>query len=160
MGQAKEICSGEHWYHYQCRSITESYSRGNSILCEQENEENNPGIRFVINEDWKVLWVIAEEFDELKHEMTKLEFYRKDDYEVEEKKQVAADVLFQYSNFVMACIGNQVRPCNLRLHLMKEVSGLPTSLKQERRAASSPNEMGESSSLGTSRLETDSFKGL
>uniref|UniRef100_M1C250 Uncharacterized protein n=1 Tax=Solanum tuberosum TaxID=4113 RepID=M1C250_SOLTU len=43
----------------------------------------------------------------------------KDDYEVKEKKQAAADVLFQYSNFVMACIGNQVRPCDLRLHLMK-----------------------------------------
>lgn len=37
----------------------------------------------------------------------------------EEKKQAAADVLFQYSKFVMACIGNQVRPCDLRLHLMK-----------------------------------------
>uniref|UniRef100_M1C248 Uncharacterized protein n=2 Tax=Solanum tuberosum TaxID=4113 RepID=M1C248_SOLTU len=60
----------------------------------------------------------------------------------------------------MACIGNQVRPCDLRLHLMKEVSGLPTSLKQERRAASSPVTMGESSSSGTSRLETDSFKGI
>ncbi|KAH0685339.1 hypothetical protein KY290_016615 [Solanum tuberosum] len=41
-----------------------------------------------------------------------------------------------------------------------EVSGLPTSLKQERRAASSPVAMGESSSSGTSRLETDSFKGI
>lgn len=40
-------------------------------------------------------------------------------FQVEEKKQAAADVLFQYSNFVMACIGNQVRPCDLRLHLMK-----------------------------------------
>ncbi|KAL3341263.1 hypothetical protein AABB24_025686 [Solanum stoloniferum] len=92
----------------------------------------------------------------------------KDDYEllsigiiqVKEKKRAAADVLFQYSNFVMACIGNQVRPCDLRLHLMKEVSGLPTSLNQERRAASSPDAMGESSSTGTSRLETDSFKGI
>ncbi|KAJ8531413.1 hypothetical protein K7X08_026847 [Anisodus acutangulus] len=85
----------------------------------------------------------------------------KDDYEVEEKKQAAADVLFGYSNFVMACIGNQVRPCDLRLHLMKEISGLPTSLKQERRAASSPDVMGESSSSGTSKLDkTDSFKGL
>uniref|UniRef100_M1C249 Uncharacterized protein n=1 Tax=Solanum tuberosum TaxID=4113 RepID=M1C249_SOLTU len=42
----------------------------------------------------------------------------------------------------------------------EEVSGLPTSLKQERRAASSPVTMGESSSSGTSRLETDSFKGI
>lgn len=40
-------------------------------------------------------------------------------FQIEEKKQAAADVLFQYSNFVMACIGNQVRPCDLRLHLMK-----------------------------------------
>ncbi|RVX16741.1 hypothetical protein CK203_005987 [Vitis vinifera] len=40
---------------------------------------------------------------------------------VEEKKQAAADVLFQYSKFVMACIGNQVRPCDLRLHLMKVI---------------------------------------
>ncbi|KAM3306314.1 hypothetical protein P3S67_013184 [Capsicum chacoense] len=86
----------------------------------------------------------------------------KDDYEVEEKKQAAADVLYRYSNFVMACIGNQVRPCDLRIHLMKEISGLPTSLKQERRAAaSSPDAMGESSSSGTSRLDkTDSLKGL
>lgn len=37
----------------------------------------------------------------------------------EVKKQAAADVLFQYSKFVMACIGNQVRPCDLRMHLMK-----------------------------------------
>ncbi|KAA8531995.1 hypothetical protein F0562_006863 [Nyssa sinensis] len=54
----------------------------------------------------------------------------KDDYETEEKKQAAADVLFQYSRFVMACIGNQVRPCDLRLHLMKEISGMQTSLKK------------------------------
>ncbi|CAN4083455.1 unnamed protein product [Withania somnifera] len=80
--------------------------------------------------------------------------------EVEEKKQAAADVLFQYSNFVMACIGNQVRPCHLRLHLMKEVSGLPTSLKPKTRPASSPDVMGESSSSGTSRLDkADSFQG-
>lgn len=43
----------------------------------------------------------------------------KEDYEIEEKKQAAADVMFQYSKFVMACIGNQVRPADLRLHLMK-----------------------------------------
>lgn len=41
--------------------------------------------------------------------------------QVEEKKQAAADVLFQHSKFVMACIGNQVRPCDLRLHLMKVI---------------------------------------
>nr|GMC53211.1 uncharacterized protein LOC109172684 [Ipomoea batatas] len=79
----------------------------------------------------------------------------------EEKKQAAADVLFQYSRFVMACIGNQVRPCDLRMHLMKEVSGLPTALKRETRVASSPDIMGESSSSGTSRLDkTDSFRGV
>ena len=39
--------------------------------------------------------------------------------QIEEKKQAAADVLFQYSKFVMACIGNQVKPSDLRLHLMK-----------------------------------------
>lgn len=39
--------------------------------------------------------------------------------QTEEKKQAAADVMFQYSKFVMACIGNQVRPCDLRFHLMK-----------------------------------------
>ncbi|KAI4379190.1 hypothetical protein MLD38_005517 [Melastoma candidum] len=54
----------------------------------------------------------------------------KDDFEAEEKKQAAADVLDQYSKFVMACIGNQVRPCDMRMHLRKEVSGLPTSLKR------------------------------
>lgn len=41
--------------------------------------------------------------------------------QVEEKKQAAADVLFHYSKFVMACIGNQARPCDLRLHLMKVI---------------------------------------
>ncbi|XP_057545150.1 uncharacterized protein LOC130824244 isoform X1 [Amaranthus tricolor] len=43
----------------------------------------------------------------------------KDDYETEEKKQAAADVLFSYSKFVAACIGNRVHPCDLRMHLMK-----------------------------------------
>ncbi|XP_058009132.1 uncharacterized protein LOC110663895 isoform X1 [Hevea brasiliensis] len=71
----------------------------------------------------------------------------KEDYKIEEKKQAAADVLFQYSKLVMTCIGNQVRPCDLRLHLMKEMSGLPTSLKRELpQTAASPDAMGESSS--------------
>lgn len=39
--------------------------------------------------------------------------------QIEQKKQSAADVTFQYSNFVMACIGFQARPCDMRLHLMK-----------------------------------------
>ncbi|XP_062102697.1 uncharacterized protein LOC133812881 [Humulus lupulus] len=87
----------------------------------------------------------------------------KEDYEIEEKKQAAADVLFQNSKFVMACIGNQVKPSELRLHLMKEISGMPTSLKKESShpptASASPEAMGESSSSGTIRLEkADSFR--
>ncbi|GAY53772.1 hypothetical protein CUMW_151600, partial [Citrus unshiu] len=80
----------------------------------------------------------------------------------EEKKQAAADVLFNYSKFVMACIGNQVRPCDLRLHLMKEVSGLPTTVKKETtQAAASPDPMGESSSSGPARLEkAESFQAM
>ncbi|CAH2049730.1 unnamed protein product [Thlaspi arvense] len=83
--------------------------------------------------------------------------------QVEEKKQAAADVLFQYSKFVMACVGNQVRPCDLRLHLMKEISGLQTSLKREPSSQmdASPDAMGESSSSGTARLDkADSFRAL
>ncbi|MED6217407.1 hypothetical protein PIB30_017467 [Stylosanthes scabra] len=85
-----------------------------------------------------------------------------EDYEVEEKKQAAADVLFQYSKFVMASIGNRVRPCDLRLHLMKEISGMPTSLNREStQVAASPDAMGESSSSGTARLDkVDSFRTL
>ncbi|KAJ6305097.1 hypothetical protein OIU76_002355 [Salix suchowensis] len=62
----------------------------------------------------------------------------------------------------MACIGNQVRPAGLRLHLMKEISGLPTSLKRESsHVAASPDAMGESSSSGTARLDkADSFRAL
>ncbi|CAN1226832.1 hypothetical protein LINPERPRIM_LOCUS2718 [Linum perenne] len=83
-------------------------------------------------------------------------------WQIEEKKQAAADVLFNYSKFVMTCIGNQVRPCDMRLHLMKEISGIPTSLKKEpSQMAASPDVMGESSSSGTARLEkTDSFRAL
>lgn len=86
----------------------------------------------------------------------------KEDYEAEEKKQAAADVLFQYSKFVMASIGNKVRPCDLRLHLMMEISGMPTNLKRESPPPeASPDAMGESSSSGTARLDkTDSFRAL
>ncbi|KAF5753055.1 hypothetical protein HS088_TW01G00973 [Tripterygium wilfordii] len=86
----------------------------------------------------------------------------KEDYEIEEKKQAAADVLFQHSKFVMACIGNQVRPCDMRLHLMREISGMPTSLKRESpQTVASPDAMGESSSSGTARLDkADSFQAL
>jgi hypothetical protein len=39
--------------------------------------------------------------------------------QTDQKKQAAADVLFHYSQFVMVCIGEDVRPTDLRLHLMK-----------------------------------------
>lgn len=39
--------------------------------------------------------------------------------QTEQQKQAAADVLFHYSQFVMVCIGEGVRPSDLRLHLMK-----------------------------------------
>ncbi|KAG2628320.1 hypothetical protein GQ55_3G312900 [Panicum hallii var. hallii] len=77
-----------------------------------------------------------------------------DDYETEQKKQAAADVLFHYSQFVMVCIGEDVRPTDLRLHLMKEVSGMPTSLKKEpQQPAASPDSSGEPSSSGTMKTE-------
>ncbi|XP_008794245.1 uncharacterized protein LOC103710348 [Phoenix dactylifera] len=73
-----------------------------------------------------------------------------DDYETEQQKQAAADVLFHYSQFVMVCIGEGVRPSDLRLHLMKEISGMPTSLEKEPlSAAASPDSTGEPSSSGT-----------
>nr|ACG27530.1 hypothetical protein [Zea mays] len=72
-----------------------------------------------------------------------------DDYETDQKKQAAADVLFHYSQFVMVCIGEDVRPTDLRLHLMKEVSGMSTSLKEPQQAAASPASSGEPSSSGT-----------
>ncbi|XP_021727594.1 uncharacterized protein LOC110719765 [Chenopodium quinoa] len=86
----------------------------------------------------------------------------KEDYETEERKQAAADVLFNYSKFVAACIGNRVRPGDLRMHLMKEISGIPTSLKRESfPVTASPDAMGESSSSGTARLDkSDSFRAL
>ncbi|XP_076905285.1 uncharacterized protein LOC143561004 [Bidens hawaiensis] len=83
-----------------------------------------------------------------------------DDYEAEQKKQSAADVMSQYSNFAMACIGFQARPCDMRLHLMKEISGMPTTLKRKTtQVAASPDAMGETSSSGTARLDkADSFR--
>ncbi|XP_019057415.1 PREDICTED: uncharacterized protein LOC109115992 isoform X2 [Tarenaya hassleriana] len=83
----------------------------------------------------------------------------KEDYEFDEKKQAVADVLYNYSKFAMTCIGNQTRASDVRLHLMKEISGLSTSLK--RREAVSPEPAGESSSSGTARLDKmDSFRAL
>ncbi|XP_044470316.1 uncharacterized protein LOC123199404 isoform X2 [Mangifera indica] len=86
----------------------------------------------------------------------KLSMATTEDYEIDEKKQAAADVLFHYSKFVMACIGNQARPCDLRLHLLKEISGLPTTLKRESssQGTASPDPMGESSSSGTDLLDS------
>ncbi|ERN05205.1 hypothetical protein AMTRI_Chr08g208290 [Amborella trichopoda] len=81
-----------------------------------------------------------------------------DDYEVEEKKQAAADVLFQYSQFVMACIGEGVRPCDLRLHLMKELSGLPSSLRKEPSPKISGTKADEPSSSG--RVKRENTNGL
>ncbi|KAL9462262.1 hypothetical protein AB3S75_000297 [Citrus x aurantiifolia] len=83
-----------------------------------------------------------------------------EDYETEERKQAAADVLFNYSKFVMVCIGNQIRPCDLRLHLMKEVLGLPTTVKKgTTQVEASPDPMRESSSSGLVRLEkAESFQ--
>ncbi|KAL8151744.1 hypothetical protein V2J09_021552 [Rumex salicifolius] len=78
-----------------------------------------------------------------------------EDVEPEEKKQAAADVFHQYSKFTLASIGNRVRPCDLRMHLMKEISGIPSSLKRvpPLPVATSPDAMGESSSSGTIRLD-------
>ena len=45
--------------------------------------------------------------------------YSVDVMQTEQKKQAAADVLFHYSQFVMVCIDEDVRPTDLRLHLMK-----------------------------------------
>ncbi|KAG6481487.1 uncharacterized protein LOC122015558 isoform X1 [Zingiber officinale] len=75
-----------------------------------------------------------------------------DDYETEQKKQAAADVLYQYSQFVMVCIGEEVRPSDLRLHLMKEISGMPTTLKKEPLPVS-PDSTGEPSSSGTTKRD-------
>ncbi|KAL0928929.1 hypothetical protein M5K25_000863 [Dendrobium thyrsiflorum] len=75
-----------------------------------------------------------------------------DEYEAEQRKQAAADVLYQYSQFVMVCIGVGVRPTDLRLHLMKELSGMQTSLKKEPLPSPSfPDSTAEPSSSGTDR---------
>nr|XP_007156177.1 hypothetical protein PHAVU_003G264800g [Phaseolus vulgaris]ESW28171.1 hypothetical protein PHAVU_003G264800g [Phaseolus vulgaris] len=86
----------------------------------------------------------------------------KEDNETEDNKQASADVLFHYSRFALACIGCKIRPFNLRLHLMKEISGMPSSLNRESpQNAASPDPMGESSSTGTARLDRgDSFRAL
>ncbi|XXG44351.1 hypothetical protein AAC387_Pa01g4182 [Persea americana] len=84
-----------------------------------------------------------------------------EDYEIEERKQAAADALFQYSRFAMVCIGEGVRPCDLRLHLMKELSGMPTSLKKEPPQAAGSDMIGEPSSSGSTRKDkSDSSQAL
>nr|CAD1839834.1 unnamed protein product [Ananas comosus var. bracteatus] len=56
-------------------------------------------------------------------------------------------LIVHYSQFVMVCIWEGVRPTDLRLHLMKEHSGMPSSLKKEPfPASSSPDSVGASSS--------------
>lgn len=77
------------------------------------------------------------------------------DYETEQKKQAAADVLFHYSQFVMVCIGEGVRPTDLRLHLMKEVSGMATSLTKEPQQAAASPDSSEPSSSGTTKWDTN-----
>ncbi|XP_078445527.1 uncharacterized protein LOC144714616 isoform X4 [Wolffia australiana] len=75
-----------------------------------------------------------------------------DDYEVEEQKQAAVNVLNSYSQFAMVCIGEDVRPCDLRMHLMKEMSGMRSTLKKKSlplASAASPNSTGKASSSGT-----------
>ncbi|XP_042425472.1 uncharacterized protein LOC122015558 isoform X2 [Zingiber officinale] len=54
--------------------------------------------------------------------------------------------------FVMVCIGEEVRPSDLRLHLMKEISGMPTTLKKEPLPVS-PDSTGEPSSSGTTKRD-------
>lgn len=62
-----------------------------------------------------------------------------EEYEVEERKQAAADALMHYSQFAMVCIGEGVSPSKLRLHLLKELSGMPTTLKKEIPQQGSPS---------------------
>ncbi|CAL5194482.1 unnamed protein product [Lathyrus oleraceus] len=63
------------------------------------------------------------------------------------KQDAAADILDLYSKFVIARVGTRTRSCDLRLHLMKEISGMLTSLKSEAtHPAVSPETTSESSS--------------
>ncbi|GAB2282851.1 hypothetical protein Dimus_017387 [Dionaea muscipula] len=84
------------------------------------------------------------------------------DSEIEEKKEAAKAVMDQYSAFVLACVGYGVRPCVLRMHLMKEISAIPSTLKRYSfPRADSPDPMAETSSSGTARVDkTDSSHGM
>ncbi|KAL3720555.1 hypothetical protein ACJRO7_005379 [Eucalyptus globulus] len=52
-------------------------------------------------------------------------------YSVEEKKQAAADVLDRYSQVGHGLDRETIRHCDLRLHLMKDISELPAIVKKE-----------------------------
>ncbi|XP_024517342.1 uncharacterized protein LOC112341458 isoform X2 [Selaginella moellendorffii] len=49
--------------------------------------------------------------------------------EAEERRLAAAHALTHYSPFAMTCIGESVTPSQLRLHLLQELSGMPSTLK-------------------------------
>ncbi|CAM6119006.1 unnamed protein product [Calypogeia fissa] len=78
-----------------------------------------------------------------------------DDYEAEEKKQAAISVLSNYSQFVMACIGEGVTPHQLRLHLMKEITGMPTSLDPHKAPLVRKGEAASSSSEASSSTDAN-----
>ncbi|KAL9257430.1 hypothetical protein AKJ16_DCAP24105 [Drosera capensis] len=69
------------------------------------------------------------------------------DAEIEENRETAKDVMDMYSAFVLSCMGRGVRPCDLRMHLMKEISAIPSTLKRELLPirADSPEHMAETS---------------
>nr|CAD1839872.1 unnamed protein product [Ananas comosus var. bracteatus] len=70
-----------------------------------------------------------------------------DDYETEEKKQAAADVLYHYSQFVMVSTSLLILELIYNWNFLQELSGLPSSLKKEPfPASSSPDSIGASSS--------------
>ncbi|CAK8544359.1 unnamed protein product [Lathyrus sativus] len=71
-------------------------------------------------------------------------------------QQDAVDILDLYSKFVIERVGTRTRPCDLRLHLMKEISGMPTSLNSEESCpAVSPETTSESSSVSSSSDGTE-----
>ncbi|XP_058740692.1 uncharacterized protein LOC131612977 [Vicia villosa] len=81
-------------------------------------------------------------FEAVFHRVT----FEEDPVELHFKKQDAADILDLYSKFVIARVGTRTRSCDLRLHLMKEISGMPTSLNRETtRPAVYPETTSESS---------------
>lgn len=81
-----------------------------------------------------------------------------DDYETEQNKQAAIRALSNYSEFAMVCIGEGVTPHQLRLHLMKEISGMPTSLEDYKVPVARKGEGASSSSQATSSVEVKPSK--